>query len=467
MVMEEVMKHTQDTSTKPRITRQYEFRTLDPHRQSDQGRGFYDTLRWPAKADYYRLPWSNNDNPIAWLEITDLCNVYCKGCYRTNLEGHRPLDELKKEVDFFCKVRNPDSITIAGGEPLVYPHIAELVSYIKSKGLKPHIISNVSALDRTMMERLWKAGMFTITMHIDALQERREFPAGKVTEDDLLNLRLEKAKLVHEVSGGKCTVTWNQTVYHETFPYIPHIVRFAQANLKYVSGLVFITYRGAPISGGVEWVSSDHTLDAAEMKKNISYSEADTSQIDIKSVDVWNLLRDTFPEYEACSYVGGTGHIQSYKWFIHTGVYSKNGMRMYGSIGKRTMEYLQTQHHWKKGRYFVYLPSNRVSPWTILASAFIGDKSLHKARVRLLAPWKWFGSLRSLAIGIVQAPDMLPSGTADMCDSCPDMCVWNGNLVNSCRLDEYRQYGGLLNAIVHTDNDKRPEADRTVKAAGG
>ena len=112
--------------------RQYEFETLDPHQPSN-GKGFYNTKDWPAKKDYYRMPWSNNDNPIAWLEITDICNIYCKGCYRTNLEGHRPLNELKKEVDFFCDVRNPDSITIAGGEPLIYPDILELISYIKSK----------------------------------------------------------------------------------------------------------------------------------------------------------------------------------------------------------------------------------------------------------------------------------------------------------------------------------------------
>ena len=34
------------------------------------------------KRDLYRLPWSMNDNAIAWLEITDICNIYCEGCYR-------------------------------------------------------------------------------------------------------------------------------------------------------------------------------------------------------------------------------------------------------------------------------------------------------------------------------------------------------------------------------------------------
>jgi hypothetical protein len=47
----------------------------------------------------------------------------------------------------------------------------------------------------------------------------------------------------------------------------------------------------------------------------------------------------------------------------------------------------------------------------------------------------------------------------NMCESCPDMCVWDGNLVNSCRLDEYRKYGRMLNATMdNTDED----ADKRV-----
>jgi len=45
------------------------------------------------------------------------------------------------------------------------------------------------------------------------------------------------------------------------------------------------------------------------------------------------------------------------------------------------------------------------------------------------------------SIGIVNAPDLLPDGRQDMCDSCPDMTVWDGKLIHSCRMDEWRLYG--------------------------
>jgi MoaA/NifB/PqqE/SkfB family radical SAM enzyme len=75
----------------------------------------------------YRLPWSVSDNPIGWLEITDKCNIVCKGCYREEMEGHRPLDVLKEEIRKLKELRNPDSICIAGGEPLLHPNILDTV----------------------------------------------------------------------------------------------------------------------------------------------------------------------------------------------------------------------------------------------------------------------------------------------------------------------------------------------------
>jgi hypothetical protein len=49
-----------------------------------------DGTAMPDKRNLYRLPWSMNDNPIAWLEITDMCNTHCEGCYRQRLTGHKP-----------------------------------------------------------------------------------------------------------------------------------------------------------------------------------------------------------------------------------------------------------------------------------------------------------------------------------------------------------------------------------------
>lgn len=425
--------------------------------------GFYNTEDWPEKSEYYRLPFSNNDNPISWLETTDICNIYCKGCYRKNLGGHQPLDVLKEEVDFLQRVRNTDGISIAGGEPLIYPHIVPLVEYIAKKGLKPVVISNTYALDEPMLKDLYNAGLSGITCHIDMIQERPDRPAGAASEKELNLLRQEKADLLHNVTKGNINVTFNSTIYHENFHQIPDIVRWARANVEKVHGLVFICYRGIPISK-----AGFDAGDGVDLQEELGYVESDSSQIDIMSVDIYNLLRDAFgKEYDPCSYLGGTGHINEYKWWIQAAAMEKNG-KVHGSIGPRTMEFLQSMNHFFNGTYFLYNSRNRAARLPLLLTALLGDR--RGARMRrsvakgMFNPLNWFRHAYTQSIGIVQAPDMMDNGMPNMCESCPDMCVWEGNLVNSCRLDEYRKYGRMLNAIMNNSvegADKRmndPEA---------
>mgnify|MGYP006297150489 FL=1 len=64
----------------------------------------------------------------------------------------------------------------------------------------------------------------------------------------------------------------------------------------------------------------------------------------------------------------------------------------------------------------------------------------------LRRPRLLFSPVYLQAIGIIQAPDVLADGRMDMCDGCPDMCVNEGTLVHSCRWDEWRLYGGYMQA---------------------
>ena len=65
----------------------------------------------------YRLPWNLADNPIAWLEPTQACNLACDGCYRKNVKEHKSLDEVQADLDVFARLRNFDGVSIAGGDP--------------------------------------------------------------------------------------------------------------------------------------------------------------------------------------------------------------------------------------------------------------------------------------------------------------------------------------------------------------
>ena len=120
------------------------------------------------KRDLYRLPWSMNDNPIAWLEVTDICNIHCEGCYRQHLTGHKSLEQVKEEILFFKKWRNPDNVSIAGGEPLIHPQIVDIVAHIAKSGIKPIILTNALALKPELLRELKEAGLAGFTVHIDS-----------------------------------------------------------------------------------------------------------------------------------------------------------------------------------------------------------------------------------------------------------------------------------------------------------
>src|SRR4030067_2315880 len=85
-------------------------------------------------AQLYRLPWTLPDNAISWLEPTSACNLYCEGCYRKNdPKGHKPFDEVKKELQIFNRLRKTDGISIAGGDPLTHPEIEKIVAFIAER----------------------------------------------------------------------------------------------------------------------------------------------------------------------------------------------------------------------------------------------------------------------------------------------------------------------------------------------
>ena len=404
------------------------------------------------KRNLFRLPWSMNDNPIAWLEITDICNIHCEGCYRQRISGHKSLEEVKEEILFFKQWRNPDNVSIAGGEPLIHPDIVDTVAFIAENGIKPVILTNAVALKPDFLRELKKAGLAGFTIHIDSHQSRPGW--NDKTEDELNELRQYYADMVAE-DGSGIYVIFNSTVYPSSYHEIPDVVRWGQANIDRVHGLVFITYRTGITDTSVAHDLTGHEVDMSQL----SYTTQEFDEEFVTSPEVYRIIKDNCPEYEASGYLGGTIRHDSIKWLAGAVVGSKN--KMYGSIGKRTMELSQTAHHLFNGTYLAYLSCNKIGAKAFLLSPW--DETIRQAGGKWLKdvvrhPGRLFNSLYVQSIGIIQAPDLLPDGRADMCDSCPDMTYYDGKLINSCRMDEYRLFGGFLSVTERAKQEAEKQA---------
>ncbi len=404
----------------------------------------------PDKRKLYRLPWSTNDNPIGWVEITDICNIHCDGCYRLVMgEGHKPLSQIKEEVSFLKKWRNCDGISLAGGEPILHPQIVEIIQFITDNGMKSLILTNGYALDEGLLLQLKKAGLTGLSFHIDTTQTRPEFKKIKPEhETDLNDLRLKAARRLKKISGYYAH--FGITVTRKNLYEVPDLLKWAIDNMDVVGGISLITYRGVPIHEGVEF--HDQTgRKIPILPGSLGYSvlPEEMANANVTSKEVYAVIKKHFPGYEATAYLGGTVDHTSFKWLIGNFITNKKG-KVFGAYGSKTMELVQTFHHMWYGKYLVY-PKIKMGKRIFFMSLF--DKTVRKAFGKFIVyclknPLRFFYRVKAIGIGVIQAPDVLPDGRIDMCDDCPDMCVFNGTLVNSCRLDECRKFGGLLHVNV-------------------
>ncbi|MCL4246808.1 MAG: radical SAM protein [Anaerolineae bacterium] len=391
------------------------------------------------KRNMYRFPWSGNDNPIGWLEVTDKCNTYCRGCYRINgMQGHKSVEQIKEEINLLKKWRNCDNISIAGGEPLIHPNIIEIVAHIRGLKMKPLILTNAIKLyeNRPMVVELKKAGAVGFTFHIDSEQQRPHWK-GK-TEEELFELRQYYADMVHDVGG--LFASFGMTVYPGNLHMVPDMVRWANKNIDRVHGLVLIGFRNAVMEGDFDYYANGQKVDL-----RTSYVADNDAESYLTSADIYAEIKKHFPHYETSAYMGGSQVHDKLTWLVSAQLGAKG--TMYGSAGKKVMELFQVFHHLQHGTYVIYSPSNKIPKIAFALGLF--DKGVRQAHGQfwkevLRNPMRLFQPMYVQSIGIIQGPDLLEDGRVDMCESCPDMTVWDGKLVHSCRMDEWRLYGSYV-----------------------
>jgi hypothetical protein len=391
----------------------------------------------------YRLPWSLTDNAIAWLEPTKKCNLACLGCYRENdPRGHKTLAEVRADLDVFQRYRTVDGVSIAGGDPLVHPEIVEIVRMVAGDGLKPIINTNGLALTEDLLLALKDAGVFGFTFHIDSKQGRPRWKDKN--EIELCELREQYAEMVAAAGGMGCS--FNATVYEDTLRYVPDLVDWAQRNIDIVNTIVFIAFRAGVVGGEFDHYVRGRQVDFSA----VPYSTDDQAPHEIQSTDIVAEIRKRFPDFAPAAYLNGTEQLDTFKWLLSGRIGTKE--RIYGYVGPRTMELAQSFHHLMTGRYLAYTGPDMLARGraTLLLSAI--DPKLRGAARRWLAagalrPARFAEKLRFQSVMIIQPADIHADGRQNMCDGCPDMTVWNGRLVWSCRLEEPEQFGDFVQMV--------------------
>ena len=391
----------------------------------------------------YRLPWSLADNAISWLEPTCACNLACDGCYRGNQpDSHKSLQEIENEIQIFKKLRNTDGVSIAGGEPLLHPQIVEIVKMISQSGLKPIINTNGITLTKELLRELKKAGVTGFTFHIDSKQGRPGWKNKNELEHN--ELRLKYAEMLAEVGGIFCA--FNSTVYEDTLPFTNGMIEWAGKHLDIVQVMVFILYRAAIPKLPFDWYAGGEKIEL----DYLHYAKDNERKIDLKSTEFLAIIREKFPDFTPCAFLNGTEKPDSYKWLLTGRVGYKD--KVLGYAGPKHMEIMQSFYHLTKGHYLAYCKPayNHMGRSMLLLSGF--DPMIKTIAGRYFTSiikntGRIFKKLHYQFIMIIQPVDFMPDGAHNMCDSCPDMTVWNNQLVWSCRLEELKQFGCWIRSV--------------------
>ncbi|MFA6534396.1 MAG: radical SAM/SPASM domain protein, ACGX system [Patescibacteria group bacterium] len=168
---------------------------------------------------------------LQW-HVTDLCDQRCRHCYIFNngddsgRKGELSLKEAFRISDLFlqfCKsINRTPSISVTGGDPLLYKVIWRLLESFKTKGINFSIMGNPFHLDAESCERLRYLGCHHYQMSMDGLRETHD----TIRKKGSFNETVAKIKLLKK-HGVKATIM--STVSKLNYKEIPDLIRFVTA----------------------------------------------------------------------------------------------------------------------------------------------------------------------------------------------------------------------------------------------
>jgi radical S-adenosyl methionine domain-containing protein 2 len=119
------------------------------------------------------------------FHIVKPCNMKCKFCYATFDDMHvGPQMELPEAFEIITKLAEAGvkKITFAGGEPLLYKHIEQVIAKAKNLGVTTSIITNGSLLTTEWLTKM-RPYLDWVGVSVDSLSEITQQRIGRITKD--------------------------------------------------------------------------------------------------------------------------------------------------------------------------------------------------------------------------------------------------------------------------------------------
>jgi len=377
----------------------------------------------PDISTLYRLPYSKNDNPNGWVEITTYCNLKCPGCYRgcdrnDNIAKHEPLEKIKRTIKEMQYLRNCQIISLSGGEPLMHPNLKEIVEFIRDSRMIPFIHTNGKLLTPKLIRTLKQNGLGGVIIRVDSLSRNR-----KHTEMELHSIRQKYGEMVAGIKG--LHLTFLCVVNKDNIGEIKEIVDWSVRNHRFVDFVTFIPMRHI------------------RFEKN---QVIDTSK-DVTLEDLTAEVAKHIPSIEYASFLNGTLSTHSIKWLQSPMIILNK--KIIGFAGPSFIEFFQMTHHLIKGKYAYKFGKDRsylnIFQVLVLSLFFKNFSKIALCYVGAIIrnPLNLFRRATLQLLCYIVPPGVV-NGKVEICEGCPDAMIHNGELVPSCALEEIKKYGQLV-----------------------
>lgn len=357
------------------------------------------------KKELYKLPFRKFDNPNGWIEPTTFCQLKCPGCYRGVNSGHftpihRSITDVLAEVDSLIKLRNIQTLTIAGGEPLLYPDLDELISFAVSKGLTVMINTNGILIDKDRLEKLKKLGVTRVVIHIDKYQDRE----GTGTETGVNNLRAQYCDLFRQVGG--ISLGFIMPLSNDNFSDLGALISFYKNNNDIIRLVAFTIL-----------------CDATPGNTSPTEKTINPNNIFDKVQELYGL--------QYCAYLKKTKS-DDISWLFAHNIFI-NG-KFLGSTDKGIAKFIQEENYRREKR-FVFVSEDNYASLKFSLYKII-NKSTRKMLISYLLKTKK-AKINEQIVLIVNTPKKI-NNEWDLCDGCPDAILYESDLVPSCFLEKIK-----------------------------
>ena len=369
----------------------------------------------------YKMPWKRNDNPNGWVEVTTYCQLKCPGCYRRldkpDVEMfHEPPEKIIAEIDRHVRERNAECISIAGGEPLLYPHLPGILKYIRSRGCYSLVFTNAVALNDEKMEQLNNCGGGVITF----LAHVADYQGLEMTAEER---RKELVRKIKEYPNLR--IAFTQIMTPDTLNFLPQIMAF---DAEYNRDITFHLF-----------TLMKNLADDQDEKEDKRLTSLTTS-------DMVNSIRHFMP-YQPCAYLPTKENPERIGWLLTIPVYYQD--KIIGFFDPELMQYVCQRYYKRKGKFaYVHKTNTLKLSWIMELLKFKSMRTVYANYLKAAVKNPFAMVLPTFhLILFVKPAEKAESGKWNLCDGCPDAMFYNDRLVPSCILEHIKRGGDIQIAL--------------------